>query len=214
MSGCSVKPHNCPHSSAHQPLTQTRIPAARRPGIVSYSITRSIRGTQIPIVRDEPPSSRFPRFPPLEVFRRRPPMLRGTVRQRPASENLHKSGLMHRSKNSFHWITYRRAGRKAREPGSDTSSPGHAEGEPGLANISGTELTDGGEAGDFKGLRDPPLAPCFRTGAFLLAPRHRTYPRVGGPDPPPVIDDSALARGFSLRCSKMFSPLASHMSIR
>ena len=125
-----------------------------------------------------------------------------------------KSGLMHRSKNSFHWITYRRAGRKAREPGSDTSSPGHAEGEPGLANISGTELTDGGEAGDFKGLRDPPLAPCFRTGAFLLAPRHRTYPRVGGPDPPPVIDDSALARGFSLRCSKMFSPLASHMSIR
>jgi hypothetical protein len=74
MSGCSVKPHNCPHSSAHQPLTQTRIPACRRPGIVSYSITRSIRGTQIPIVRDQPPSSRFPRFPPLEVFRRRPPM--------------------------------------------------------------------------------------------------------------------------------------------
>jgi len=74
MSNCSVKPHNRPHSSAHQPLTQTRIPAGRRPGIVSYSITRSIRGTQIPIVRDEPPSSRFPRFPPLEVFRRRPPM--------------------------------------------------------------------------------------------------------------------------------------------
>src|SRR5262249_1477580 len=44
----------------------------RRLGIVSRSITRSIRGTQIPIVRDEPPSSRFPRFPPLEVFRRRP----------------------------------------------------------------------------------------------------------------------------------------------
>src|SRR5262249_48998930 len=46
----------------------------RRLGIVSCSITRSIRGTQIPIVRDEPPSSRFPRFPPLEVFRRRPPV--------------------------------------------------------------------------------------------------------------------------------------------
>src|SRR5262249_38354171 len=74
MSGCSVKPHNCPHSSAHQPLTQMCIPAGRRLAIVSYSITRSIRGTQIPIVRDEPPSSRFPRFPPLEAFRRRPPV--------------------------------------------------------------------------------------------------------------------------------------------
>ena len=30
-------------------------------------------------------------------------------------------------------------------------------------------------------------------------PQQRLYPRVGGPDPPPVIDDSALARGLSLR---------------
>src|SRR5262249_32996098 len=56
------------------PLPQMCIPAVRPPAIVSYSITRSIRGTQIPIVRDEPPSSRFPRFPPLEVLRRRPPV--------------------------------------------------------------------------------------------------------------------------------------------
>jgi hypothetical protein len=88
MSGCSVKPHNCPHSSAHQPLTQTCIPAGRRLAIVSYSITRSIRGTQIPIVRDEPPSSRFPRFPPLEVFRRRPP-----VRAAPSVSGRHPKTL-------------------------------------------------------------------------------------------------------------------------
>ena len=74
MSGWSVKPHNCPHSSAHQPLTQNPHPRRPAPRIVSYSITPSIRGTQIPIVRDQPPSSHFPRFPPLEVFRRRPPM--------------------------------------------------------------------------------------------------------------------------------------------
>src|SRR5262249_21664062 len=92
------------------------------------------------------------------------------------------------------------------KPASRGATPGgcgHAEGEPGLANVSGTELTDGGEAGDFKGLRDPPPAPCFRTGAFLLAPRQQIYPRAGGPDPPPRIDDSALVRGFSLRGSKM-----------
>src|SRR3989454_7362940 len=64
-----------------QPLTQTPHPRRPTPRIVSYSITRSIRGTQIPIARDEPPSSPFPRFPPLEVFRRRPPMRAPPLRQ-------------------------------------------------------------------------------------------------------------------------------------
>src|SRR5258705_6967811 len=81
-----------------QPLTQS--PHQRRPTsrIVSFSITRSIRGTQIPIARDEPPSSPFPRFPPLEVFRRRPPMRAPPLRQRPASENLHNRRHLHRGK--------------------------------------------------------------------------------------------------------------------
>jgi hypothetical protein len=57
-----------------QPLTQNLHPRWPTPRIVSYSITRNIRGTQIPIAPDELPSSPFPRFPPLEVFRRRPPM--------------------------------------------------------------------------------------------------------------------------------------------
>src|SRR6266568_4184731 len=73
-----------------QPLTQNPHPRRPTPRIVSYSITRSIRGTQIPIARDEPPSSPFPRFPPLEVFRRRPPMRAPPLPQRPASENLHR----------------------------------------------------------------------------------------------------------------------------
>src|SRR6266567_7236727 len=75
-----------------QPLTQNPHPRRPTPRIVSYSITRSIRGTQIPIARDEPPSSPFPRFPPLEAFRRRPPMRAPPLPQRPASENLHTSG--------------------------------------------------------------------------------------------------------------------------
>jgi hypothetical protein len=86
MSGCSVKPHNCPHSSAHQPLTQNPHPRRPTPRIVSYSITRSIRGAQIPIGRDQPPSSRFARFPPLEVFRRRPPC----ARHRPSAAGIRK----------------------------------------------------------------------------------------------------------------------------
>jgi hypothetical protein len=72
------------------PFTQNPHPHRPTSRIVSYSITRSIRATQIPIVRDQPPSSHFARFPPLEVFRRRPPMPRGSVRQRPASEPSHE----------------------------------------------------------------------------------------------------------------------------
>ena len=41
----------------------------------------------------------IPRFPALALFGRRPPR-RGVRSWRPASENLHKSGLMHRSKSS------------------------------------------------------------------------------------------------------------------
>jgi hypothetical protein len=70
------------------PFTQNPHPHRPTSRIVSYSITRSIRATQIPIVRHQPPSCHFARFHPLAVFRRRPPMPRGTVRQRPASENL------------------------------------------------------------------------------------------------------------------------------
>src|SRR6266568_8303082 len=76
---------------------KTRIPAGRRPASSHTQSTRSIRGTQIPIARDEPPSSPFPRFPPLEVFRRRPPMRAPPLPQRPASENLHKRR---------HWLAY------------------------------------------------------------------------------------------------------------
>jgi hypothetical protein len=51
-----------------QPFTQN--PHQRRPTsrIVSFSITRSIRGTQIPIARDEPPSSPFPAVSSLGGF--------------------------------------------------------------------------------------------------------------------------------------------------
>ena len=45
---------------------------------------------------------------------------------------------------------------------------GHAEGKMELANLSGTELIEVGEAGDFRASWDPPQAPC---GAFLLSQR-------------------------------------------
>ena len=58
--------------------------------IVSSSIQHITRGTQIPITPAALPTCPFPRFPPLEVFGRRP--RRAWPRHHgPASENLHKS---------------------------------------------------------------------------------------------------------------------------
>src|SRR5262249_58452085 len=45
-----------------------------------------------PIARNAPPTLSIPRFPPLQVFRRRPPQYAAISGQRPASENLHRSG--------------------------------------------------------------------------------------------------------------------------
>jgi len=55
-----------------------------------------------------------------------------------------------------------------------------------------------GEAGNFKGLKGSTSSPVLQDRGFsFLAPRHRIYRRVGTPDPPPVIDDRAPARGCS-----------------
>src|SRR5260370_190323 len=56
------------------PTIQTPAPRRPTPRNVPYSITPSIRGPEISIARAELPSPPLPRFPPLEVFRRRPPM--------------------------------------------------------------------------------------------------------------------------------------------
>ena len=53
-----------------------REPLHRRPACWSAStpITHLIRGAQIPIAHAAPPTCPLPRFPPLEVFGRRPPV--------------------------------------------------------------------------------------------------------------------------------------------
>jgi len=57
-----------------------------------------------------------------------------------------------------------------------------------------------GEAGDLKGLKGSTSSPVLQDWGFCFGPHSSgCILRVGGPDPPPVIDDSALARGLSLR---------------
>ena len=70
-----------------------------------------------------------------------------------------------------------------------------------------------GEAGELKGLKGSTSSPVLQDRGFSFSPYGTGY-ILSGADPPPVIDDSALARGLSLRRSSFFSPLASHMSIR
>jgi hypothetical protein len=61
------------------------LPTTRIAQPPTSSISR--RG-QIPIAR-RTAAPYLPRFPPLELFGRRPPVLVASIRQRPASENLH-----------------------------------------------------------------------------------------------------------------------------
>ena len=92
ISGCPVKPHSSAHPAVHSK------PASPQPTprIASYSITRTIGGTQIPIARDEPPSLPSRGFLPWRFSDAGHPCA-WHLRQRPASENLHRTRLMHRT---------------------------------------------------------------------------------------------------------------------
>ena len=55
-----------------------------------------------------------------------------------------------------------------------------------------------GEAGELKGLKGSTSSPVLQDRGFSFSPYGTGY-ILSGADPPPVIDDSALARGLSLR---------------
>ena len=70
-----------------------------------------------------------------------------------------------------------------------------------------------GEAGELKGLKGSTSSPVLQDRGFSFSPYGTGY-ILSGADPPPVIDDSALARGLSLRCSTVFSPVSyTHLTL-
>jgi hypothetical protein len=89
-------PNNLHRSTQAASCSWAALPSASTPVHLAFLQAHRPRRSN-PHRRDAPPTSPIPRFPPLEVFRRRPRNM-SPRHHGPASENLHISGLPRRNK--------------------------------------------------------------------------------------------------------------------
>ena len=93
--GLALTHHPHVHPCASSPSAeQSHRSAAHQSHPLRHSNPHSARLT---------PAPHLPRFPPLQVFRRRPLVPVGILRQRPASENLHMNRTSTRDHNESIW---------------------------------------------------------------------------------------------------------------